>query len=174
MEFWCYHGTDEVSLQSILSQKKFKFKRRQDHWLGDGAYFFIDDFEKAKWWSKVISSKSGRPPVVLYFNLRVSDTELLNLNIESDLNMLDRFSEELFRTLNENKFSLKFKDEHELNCFVLNSFFERNPNYKVVRRTFHSTRNRVGKSGFSMLSDQICIMNQNVIPFTEIKVKSIM
>lgn len=173
MNICCYHGTDEASSQSILSSKEFIVKRRQDHWLGNGVYFFIDDFKKAEWWANQITKKNGKLPVVLYLNLDVDDTELLNLNIESDLDTLNNFSKELFKDLKKHNVFIKFKDEHELNCFVLDSFFEKYPNYKVVRRTFNSTNKKVGESGFGMLSDQICIMNQEIIPFSKIKVKNI-
>lgn len=173
MNICCYHGTDEASSQSILSSKEFIVKRRQDHWLGNGVYFFIDDFKKAEWWANQITKKNGKLPVVLYLNLDVDDTELLNLNIESDLDTLNNFSKELFKDLKKYNVFIKFKDEHELNCFVLDRFFEKYPNYKVVRRTFNSTNKKVGESGFGMLSDQICIMNQEIIPFSKIKVKNI-
>lgn len=173
MNICCYHGTDEASSANILSNKEFTIKHRQDHWLGNGVYFFVNDSMKAEWWAKSKSKKSGRSPVVLYFNLELTDAELLNLNTEMDLEKLNSFSEELFRDLEECKVYVQFKDEHERNCFVLDSFFEKYSNYKAVRRTFHATNKRLGMSGFRMLSDQICIMDQTVIPFSKIEIKNV-
>lgn len=171
----CYHGTDEASSQSILSNGKFIVNRRSNHWLGNGAYFFVNDFEKAKWWAKSITKKNDKllPAVVLYFDLNFDDSELLNLNIEADLAKLDSFAEELFRDLEKNGMSINLKDKHERNCFVLDCFFKKYPSYKGVRRTFESTRKKSGKSGFGMLSDQLCIMDQTIIPFSEIKIEDV-
>lgn len=171
----CYHGTDEASSQSILSNGKFIVNKRSDHWLGNGTYFFVNDFEKAKWWAKSVTKrkKDKLLPVVLYFDLNFDDLELLNLNTEADLGILDNFAEELFRDLEKHGFSIKLKDKHERNCFVLDQFFEKYPSYKGVRRTFDSTKKRTGKSGFSVLSDQLCIMDQTIIPFSEIKIEDI-
>ena len=85
---------------------------------------------------------------------------------------LDEFATELFKSIeNQNTILMKFKDIHEQNCFVLDNFFKKYPNYKAVRRTFHSTNKNVGKSGFDMLSDQLCIMDQSIIPFSKIKIR---
>ena len=52
---------------------------------------------------------------------------------------LDEFATELFKSIeNQNTILMKFKDIHEQNCFVLDNFFKKYPNYKAVRRTFHS------------------------------------
>ena len=109
---------------------------------------------------------------MLYFDIEFNDEELLNLNTEADLGKLDEFATELFKSIeNQNTILMKFKDIHEQNCFVLDNFFKKYPNYKAVRRTFHSTNKNVGKSGFDMLSDQLCIMDQSIIPFSKIKIR---
>lgn len=172
MNICCYHGTDKASLLSILSSGVLIVNRRSDHWLGNGAYFFVDDLEKAEWWADSVSGGNDKLPAVLYFDIEFNDEELLNLNTEADLGKLDEFATELFKSIeNQNTILMKFKDIHEQNCFVLDNFFKKYPNYKAVRRTFHSTNKNVGKSGFDMLSDQLCIMDQSIIPFSKIKIR---
>lgn len=172
MNICCYHGTDKASLLSILSSEVFIVNRRSDHWLGNGVYFFVDDLEKAEWWADSVSRRNDKLPAVLYFDIEFNDAELLNLNTDADLGKLDEFATELFKSIeSQTTIMMKFKNIHEQNCFVLDNFFKKNPNYKAVRRTFHSTNKNVGKSGFDMLSDQLCIMNQSIIPFSKIKIR---
>lgn len=173
MNICCYHGTDRTSSTNILSRKQFIVKNRSDHWLGNGAYFFVGDFEKARWWARSHSRRIKGVPVVLCMQIEIRDDELLNLNIESDFYKLEDFSDELFKSLENEGFFLKFEDNHERNCFVLDKFFEEYPEYKAVRRTFPATNKYVGASGFNMLSDQICIMDQSIIPFSQIEIKNV-
>lgn len=173
MNICCYHGTDEVSSKSILSSRVFQVNHRSNHWLGNGAYFFVNDLNKARWWASSIGKGRGKLAVVLCFNIKLNDVELLNLNTEADLSKLDEFATKLFESLESHNTFMKFKDRHERNCFVLDNFFKKNPDYKAVRRTFHSTNTKVGKSGFGMLSDQLCIMDQSIIPFSQIKVSNV-
>lgn len=44
-----FHGTKKSRGQEILNDQKMKMSRGDDHWLGDGSYFFKDDFW-AYWW----------------------------------------------------------------------------------------------------------------------------
>ncbi|MGQ2375825.1 hypothetical protein [Companilactobacillus zhachilii] len=59
-----------------MKNRKFKFQHRINHWLGDGIYFFVNDFEAASWWAKNRFSDG----VVIYGKLQIEKDNLLDLD----------------------------------------------------------------------------------------------
>ena len=173
IRYQCYHGTGETNSTEILSSQVFKFKQRSNHWLGQGVYFFINDYEKAKWWANHNRPNKETSPVVLKFEVQLKESELLDLNTEKDLKKLDDFSREFFKSLKRENITIKFKDIHEKNCKMIDMFLETNEGYKAIHRTFNSTDTRTTSAGFQMLSDQLCITDQSIIPFEDIELISI-
>lgn len=91
-----YHGTCTVHRNSIdengLDPKLVK--QRNDHWLGQGVYFF-DDRKKAIWWAQDIAGKpwnKGSFAIVYKCDIVASDEEILNLDDEKQL---DDFYDEI-------------------------------------------------------------------------------
>lgn len=85
-----YHGTCSKYRNSIdtygLDPDKVKY--RSDHWLGQGVYFF-DDYTKALWWAKIISSHNGNCGGLIYeAKIEAPDDEVLNLD---DYRHYDKF-----------------------------------------------------------------------------------
>ena len=171
IKYQCYHGTGESNSIKIRSSKEFKFKYRSNHWLGQGVYFFINDYDKAEWWAKHNRPNKETNPVVLKCEVELKDSELLDLNTEKDLNRLDDFSIAFFESLKREKITIRFADIHEKNCKVIDMFLKENKGYKAVHRTFNSTKTSSNENGagFSLLSDQLCITDQSVIPFEDIE-----
>lgn len=58
--FYCgvlYHGTDKKSAKSIIAEN-FKPSEGDNHWLGDGVYFYEEKFHAFKWeWYKCPKNK---------------------------------------------------------------------------------------------------------------------
>lgn len=52
-----YHATDKKYLDSIL-EDEFKYNQNDEHWLGNGIYFF-EELELAKWWARNPTNKFG-------------------------------------------------------------------------------------------------------------------
>lgn len=95
-----YHGTC-LKYQCSIEKNGLdpvKCKYRNDHWLGQGVYFF-DDYEKALWWASTISSKNnGCGGLVFESCIEAPDKEVLNLD---DNKQLDAFITETLKTLEE-------------------------------------------------------------------------
>lgn len=95
-----YHGTC-TKYRNSIEQGGFdpaKCKYRNDHWLGQGVYFF-DDYEKARWWASNSSSQNGNCGGVVFQSLiEADDKEVLNLD---DNNQLDCFFTETLSTLED-------------------------------------------------------------------------
>lgn len=54
LEIIAYHGTYESAANNILRENKFKVEYRKNHWLGQGVYFFREDFERARLWGLLL------------------------------------------------------------------------------------------------------------------------
>ena len=75
-----------------------KCKYRDDHWLGQGVYFF-DDYDKAMWWATSISSQNNNcGGVIFQSHIEALDNEVLNLD---DKKQLDAFITKTMETLKE-------------------------------------------------------------------------
>lgn len=98
----CYHGTCTKYRYSIEKEgfDPAKCKYRNDHWLGQGVYFF-DDYAKALWWASTISTQNGNCGGVVFESLiEADDKEVLDLD---DNNQLDHFLTETLSTLDDIK-----------------------------------------------------------------------
>ena len=100
MKEFGYHGTCSKYRYSIETHglDPDKCKYRDDHWLGQGVYFF-DDYDKALWWASTISSQNGNCGSVIFKSvIEASDDVVLNLD---DNSQLDKFMTEIINTTKE-------------------------------------------------------------------------
>ena len=97
-----YHGTCSKYRYNIEKNglDPAKCKHRDDHWLGQGVYFF-DDYDKALWWASSISSQNDNCGGIIFeSNIEAPDEEVLNLD---DNKQLDVFMTKTLDTLEEVK-----------------------------------------------------------------------
>lgn len=97
-----YHGTCSKYRYNIEKNglDPAECKYRDDHWLGQGVYFF-DDYEKALWWASTTSSQNGNCGGIIFKScIEAADKEVLNLD---DNKQLDAFMTETLKTLEEVK-----------------------------------------------------------------------
>lgn len=95
-----YHGTCSKYRYNIEKNglDPSKCKHRDDHWLGQGVYFF-DDYDKAMWWATSIFSQNNNCGGVIFQSyIEASDNEVLNLD---DKKQLDAFITKTMETLKE-------------------------------------------------------------------------
>ncbi len=116
-----YHGTTITNCKSIMKMKKFNnsvsneslfqsiFSRKNTYqWLGDGVYFWVNNFEMSKYWAQIVSRNQGEKAGVIktqicYDNSRCFDLtveknrkyieEVINILIESDFKRVVNFCE---------------------------------------------------------------------------------
>lgn len=97
-----YHGTC-LKYRNNIEEKGLdpaECMYRDDHWLGQGVYFF-DDLDKAMWWATLISSHNNNcGGIVFESNIEASEEEVLNLD---DKRQLDAFITQTLGTLEEIK-----------------------------------------------------------------------
>lgn len=182
----CYHGTIKYYSDNIFKEKKFTFKERNDHWLGNGVYFFIDDSSKAKWWSgeavklakrnpKLTLNKKQMCPKVIYLKVDVCSSELLNLDTEEGLKLLMDFYNYLrinnFRVVKRKNGNEQSENSlHEARCHVLD-LLVKSEGFKACTYTFDSEKKNLYNSfssfGLVNRSRQLSVYDQSIINFEQ-------
>lgn len=168
--FYVYHGTDEDSAINIMSEGfAFPQEIRDDHWLGNGIYFFREDHEQALSWAfnKVENPKFfGKKAAVLQGKITVHQKNFLNLDSRGGLMELEK----LFRTMLDGilQRGLAFENKNEAQCRHL--LFSSLPDeYYVIQRTFktpstkYDSNEMFQKLGLYLNGTQICVRNLSVI-----------
>lgn len=97
-----YHGTCSKFKESIENNglDPAKVKYRENHWLGQGVYFF-EDYSQAEWWANDTSGKpynAGSFPMIYKSNIEAESNKVLNLD---DNNEVDKFFSCILRYISE-------------------------------------------------------------------------
>ena len=96
-----YHGTDSNSCRKIL-HSNYKISEGDEHWLGDGVYFFVEGISTSsertiklaeKWaivqsWDNVYKEHKYTDYVVMESQIRVDDENFLDLTKEEGVEIL--------------------------------------------------------------------------------------
>lgn len=176
IEYTVYHGSNKIRGKEILEKKEMPFSRGDSHWLGDGAYFFVEDFYAYKW-------------IVDMFNARYTDDEDFNyerlikkyLILKGKLNVDKERVYDLTRSEHKILFDITLKEIRNKRKapkgkppegVVLNYMFEELgyiKRFDLVRALFtlnkhkYKFKNRLGY----MPQEQICIKNKKVVHYIE-------
>ncbi|WP_404427265.1 hypothetical protein LG296_01475 [Ureibacillus chungkukjangi] len=180
-KFYGFHGTAESCANNILETKEFELgEPREDHWLGQGAYFFKDDEEQAVQWaiSKVTNSSDykGETPYVIEVILEAIEENVLNLDSRKGLNYLDSHikklrSEGIVIEYNEND----EKSSAKVRCFLLSLVSDE---IWMIQRSFpvksiFDKKELFSQMQLNLIGAQVCVRNKNVINGNSINGKEI-
>ena len=140
-----YHGTALENVSKIL-KGGFVAERRDDHWLGQGIYFY-DKFDLALWWIKTkLRSTYGHNCGVLKAVISAQENEILDLDTVEGV---DYFFSEVDTILRREAtdISLKFSSEDRTKnlCFALD-LLKKLRQKKVLLMTFTKDRPSYGKA----------------------------
>lgn len=143
--FTLYHGTSSNHIKSIETYglDPQKGKKRDDHWLGFGVYYF-NNIELATWWAEN-AVKLNQPKVckniykVIYRStIKVNKIEILNFDNWND-NI--KFKNYIRPILKDAKIAIRSKgkdvkfSEEKLNCLLCNYYKKKN-NISLMIRSF--------------------------------------
>lgn len=181
MKTCAYHGTCQKYLKNIrengLDPKYTKY--RQDHWLGQGVYFF-EDYNKALWWARTTSKQNSNcGSVVFEANIIASDEKVLDLD---DFRQLDAFMDKMLEVYEQIKKEcigeMPIFDEGNIRG-VFFDYYKQIKNISVVIATFKKDfagytkkRNKEEKSkqsqimkvlGVQYSEKQICVSEKGCI-----------
>lgn len=128
MSIIAYHGTKKEAVFAI-EQNGFEFKPREDHWLGDGFYFYELE-ELAKWWAN--RNFSNNNPTVLQVEIKVE--RILDLDKPSCMSFLQQSFIEIYNAL---KIKPKLTSDNKFYnlCYMINMVKKRH-DFAVVAKTF--------------------------------------
>ncbi|MGJ3546694.1 hypothetical protein ACR6EC_12075 [Bacillus subtilis] len=122
-----FHGTSLESAQKIITEQNFTSGDiRNDHWLGQGAYFFREDPEQAKIWAK--NKIKGSETAVIKTIVSLDNNSFLNLDTRSGLNYFNRYIKtEVKRKILEEKAEIELTtDDHSKIKHIYRCFFAMN------------------------------------------------
>jgi hypothetical protein len=172
-----YHGTHIKYVNSILSEG-FKSNEREDHWLGQGIYFYAD-FELAKWWAEKKFNRFRKTAAIIYVEIKAESKDILDLDTLSGYNF---FLTEIKQILSKLKISFKFPVDKRIEnlCFALD-LLKNELGINVIIRTFSKKNPSYGghkisdfeKNYFNLpydfvyLEKQICVTNNTVVSLKE-------
>lgn len=180
--FKLHHGTIKKFSDRIIEEEKFVFEKRKNHWLGNGVYFFVDDFDQAALWAEFcrrkVSRKNAKTEVnleelsryVLEIDYDVEKSKYLNLDSKTDRIKLDNF----IKDLKKKKVRIDALDNHEALCVIMDLYVA----YFMIhatKYTFTSSKpdNNLSLVGLDNHGEQFCIYDSCTIDFSKVKQKEV-
>ncbi len=167
INFAAYHGTDSKYYNKIFANG-FKVKINDEHWLGNGVYFFIE-CELAKWWTRIKHSSFGHNvsnPIIIEVDIKCDTDCIADFRILEKYKWISEryceFQKELLeiggRTLTYNQLRCAFfdwlKDEYDVKV-VIGGFHKQKDSYldTTLPDEFH----------LPYIEYQVCVFDQSAI-----------
>lgn len=175
-----YHGTSSKHVDSIKNNglDPKHSHSREDHWLGQGVYFF-DDYDKALWWAGCVSKNNDYYEAVFKAQITASDEEVLNLDDKCQLDKFIDYTIELSNHIGNECVGKMPVFNTDTARAVYFDYYKNQYNVSVIIGTFTKPyagytefRNRnklckqeevLKKIGLSFLERQICVSKKECI-----------
>lgn len=173
MKIKIYHGTTASKAKSIIGDGNFVFQQRPDHWLGQGVYFFVNDYDAAVWWAGQGQDKDVKR-AVLEYELEVDENDLLDLDTLTGMRKFNEFLEEAERLITVSDVSTVLPDSKVVSrAKSLQIYYEFN-DIKYCISTFEipdrvEFRN-VLDLGFVVKERQIVVIKYGILNVSKIKI----
>ncbi|WP_405103025.1 hypothetical protein [Oceanobacillus sp. FSL H7-0719] len=176
-----FHGTSKNAASNILKGKKYTYNEREDHWLGQGIYFFKDDPDQAMSWG-LTQVDNGERAAVLQTVINVQSSSSLDLNTRSGIHKFKELQKIILKEAKEKGIEVNTqKDETDHNfekkfrCFILDLL---PPHIKVIQNYFKLDKQPgfvlkseiMERLNIEMYSVQICVRDPRVIDEDTIEV----
>lgn len=148
IEIEAYHGTFKDNVNNIL-EKGYTFNRRDDHWLGQGIYFY-DDIELARWFiTRKYKGTHGKEIFVIKSTLSTVPEKVLNL----DTNIgVDFVYEKVSQLISEINIIFDKEDEIKNRCIILDIIKELY-NIDIIIMTFKTDFQSYGRARIKWFED---------------------
>jgi hypothetical protein len=170
-----YHGTNKERGARILKNKIMEVSTGDKHWLGDGSYFFEEDFYSYKWIEDMCKNRYPDQPLeealeanyqVLSANIVTERSRILDLT-KAEYKIL---YDEVYNELDKMKeYSKRFKVKEIAEGIVLNYMFNElsfGDDYDAVQaifmlnsKNYKQVHSRIGY----MPQKQVCVKNQGIV-----------
>lgn len=176
VESMLYHGTDRQRGERLLKNKRMEVSQGDRHWLGDGSYFFEEDFYSYKWIYDMFEKRFKRKPNdekeleqfygILLGKMKVDKKRIFDLDKMEHKVEFDRVYDNCRNFL---QYSKRIEGVEFPEGAVINIMFEKmgyGRNYDIVRGNFGIREERYAKvkMRFNSLPQlQICFKNVSCI-----------
>lgn len=157
-----FHGTLYKFATKILTGNFKKGRFRDNHWLGQGVYFFRDDYEQAKSWAMPKMNKAKENGAVLMTKLKVNSDNFLNLDSRKGLQEFKEFKDSYVQFCIDEKLEIT-AEEDILRCAVCDALPEE---VKVIQRTFKGNskfNDSLEDVSLFLHGQQICVRDTGII-----------
>lgn len=157
MEQVVFHGSAAYDIEKLIKdiqENGFKYKVRDNHWLGQGIYFFSEE-EWALMWSNQ-SRNLSKNKCIITAKIFCEDERFLDLDIVSNHKKIGKYIQEINEILKKEKILLKFRenDRYQKTCFYLDMIKEKY-NYKILKQTFPLENKNEITNGIGLYLSQI-------------------
>lgn len=136
-----YHGTELANAKKIINGE-FKIKKNDEHWLGNGIYFYEDE-PLARWWTTNPTTKFGtqqiRRPAVIECQIEIAKQDILDLRCLEDYRLFCKIYKEVYLKQiigNSSDMPLEIK---KLRCAFCD-FIQDRYQYKMIVGTFYQPK----------------------------------
>lgn len=166
-----YHNTEESNVENIITQG-FSYKPSEEHWLGQGIYFFAD-IDTAIDNINMLNPNAEVKTIAV--EIDVDSRQFLDLDIKRNLNSFRKYCQMKTKLLKDNGQELIFKEDSKkkamlkYKCFFMDLFKEEN-NYAVVSKTFAKDNppyaepiDYISYLGLPFLEKYICVSGNEYI-----------
>ncbi|MCM1267553.1 MAG: hypothetical protein NC302_06580 [Bacteroidales bacterium] len=140
-KLYLYHGTDLKNAKKILNGN-FKIKKNEEHWLGNGVYFFEDD-SLAKWWTTKPTAKFGTSqittPAVIECQIEIEKQDILDLRCLEDYKFFSEIYKDVYLKQMLYNGSEKPLEIAKLRCAFCD-FMQERYQYKMIIGTFYQPK----------------------------------
>lgn len=167
-----YHGTKKTNANVILSSSKFNKSRGDRHWLGDGIYFYLEEFYAYNWLvyeCKKNITKYDEDYIkdnygIISVDLSIQKSRIFDLTYASHKILLDE-------TINscKKKDSKRFNNHSFPEGVALNILFNElkySNNYDLIVALFTERRKNYKNGNFRLNyipEKQYCVVNDSII-----------
>ncbi len=170
-----YHGSGRIRGERFISKGEMTISKGDDHWLGNGVYFFVDFKHAYKWICYMYRSRNGKLPInnhvtksylVLQANINVDEQRILDLDDEDIILELQYIKENVINILVKNKKFRKKDIKNIKDGVILNVMFNEMDYlelYDMVSYTFPTDMNSGRCSKISVKEKQLCVKNPSII-----------
>lgn len=165
-----FHGSNRHRGEQIICNQRMDLSVGDSHWLGDGSYFFVEDFHSYKWIVDMFRKKHKIPfnfenldefYLILKGNIEVNKERIFDLTKTEYKVLFDRVYKEIEERIGEKQIA---------EGVIINYMFNELPNYSsefdLVRALFilntNKYRNARTRIGY-MPQEQLCIKNLEIV-----------
>lgn len=119
--YTAYHATDKHNVESII-KNNFTFNKSNEHWLGNGVYFFIDVALAREWGKKTPTKKFGTIDeyAIIKAIIEVDDDYVCNMLTLDDCEIVVQYFKVFWEEVYSKTKSMENFSDKQVRCAFFN------------------------------------------------------